>query len=133
MLPFSWRRFRRVSPKLTRLNYTLAKLFVIDTVQVVNEFLKFSIKVEVLSVVQQILESLEAGIGFDGIWLVLLRARSIRIGETLDKDIPTFFRHERIILALLVEEGLSLRWDGGHGAINRQQLISAGSIQVGCR
>lgn len=43
--------FRRVSFKLTRLNYTLAGLLVVDAIQIVNQVLELGLEVKVRSIV----------------------------------------------------------------------------------
>src|SRR5262245_50269016 len=54
--------------------YFNLRLLVVQDVDVVNQLLIFSIKVQTFSVPQQVKEGCEACIGFDGVWLVLFRA-----------------------------------------------------------
>ena len=64
--------FRRVSYELTRLNYTLAKLLVVNHIEIVNQFLVLGVEVESLRISQQTEESREPIVGFNGIRLILL-------------------------------------------------------------
>src|SRR5688572_21496592 len=124
-------RFRRVSLKLTRLNYTRTNLLVVNHSEVVNQLLELGLEVEALRVSQQTKESRPAIVGFDGIRLVLFGTWGIRISQTLYKHIPAFLCHKRILFALLSEEGFSLGCVRRHGSIHRKKLVGAGGDQIG--
>ena len=86
-------------------------LFVIDDVEVVNQFLEFGVKVQAFGVVHQIEERGEASVGFDGVRLILFGAWGVGVSETLNEDVPAFFGHERIVHRLLRKEGIGLGRD----------------------
>src|SRR5215213_1446677 len=121
---------RRVSLKTDPSILYPYQLLVIDAVQIINQFLELSIEVKIWGVVHQIQEGRVALVGLDGVGMILLGAWGIGIRETLQEDIPAFFCDERIILALLIKEGLGLFRNCRHGAVDGQKLVSAGRDEI---